>query len=121
MSEDPRCCGSGTCIINIEGRCWCGQQWDGQKMCHTPLAEAARLMVQTRRSRRSRRLRVASDRRPPQARSGDGVPAPQPLAHSDLGLGRHRVPLGKSTMGCGDGISDLQTLLRTMKALQIWI
>jgi hypothetical protein len=40
MSEDPRCCGSGTCIIDTEGRCWCGQQWDGQKMCHAPLASA---------------------------------------------------------------------------------
>ena len=36
MSEDPRCCGSGTCIIDSEGRCWCGQQWDGRKMCHAP-------------------------------------------------------------------------------------
>jgi hypothetical protein len=33
MSEDPRCCGSGTCIIDSEGRCGCGQQWDGEKMC----------------------------------------------------------------------------------------
>jgi hypothetical protein len=33
MTDDPRCCGSGTCIIDDEGRCWCGQQWDGQKMC----------------------------------------------------------------------------------------
>jgi len=41
MTEDPRCCGSGTCIIDAEGRCWCGQQWDGQKMCHVPLASAA--------------------------------------------------------------------------------
>lgn len=32
MAEDPRCCGSGTCIIDPEGRCWCGQQWDGNKM-----------------------------------------------------------------------------------------
>lgn len=32
MTDDPRCCGSGTCIIDPEGRCWCGQQWDGQKM-----------------------------------------------------------------------------------------
>jgi len=32
MSEDPRCCGSGTCIIDVDGRCWCGQQWDGEKM-----------------------------------------------------------------------------------------
>jgi hypothetical protein len=37
MTEDPRCCGSGTCIIDREGRCWCGQQWDGQKMAHVPL------------------------------------------------------------------------------------
>jgi hypothetical protein len=32
MAEDARCCGSGTCIIDAEGRCWCGQQWDGQRM-----------------------------------------------------------------------------------------
>jgi hypothetical protein len=32
MKEDPRCCGTGTCIIDPEGRCWCGQQWDGEKM-----------------------------------------------------------------------------------------
>ncbi len=31
--EDPRCCGTGTCIINEEGQCWCGQRWDGQRMC----------------------------------------------------------------------------------------
>lgn len=31
--EDPRCCGTGTCIINPEGYCWCGQRWDGTKMC----------------------------------------------------------------------------------------
>jgi len=40
MTEDPRCCGSGTCIIDTEGRCWCGQQWDGQRMCPAPLAQA---------------------------------------------------------------------------------
>ena len=32
MSEDLRCCGTGTCIIDPEGFCWCGQQWDGEKM-----------------------------------------------------------------------------------------
>jgi hypothetical protein len=31
--EDERCCGSGTCIINEQGECWCGQKWDGEKMC----------------------------------------------------------------------------------------
>ncbi len=36
MNEDPRCCGSGTCIIDTEGRCWCGQQWDGEKMAAPP-------------------------------------------------------------------------------------
>ena len=40
MSEDPRCCGSTTCIIDAEGRCWCGQQWDGHRMCHSPLSAA---------------------------------------------------------------------------------
>lgn len=39
MTDDPRCCGSGTCIINDAGECWCGQRWDGQKMC-SPVAEA---------------------------------------------------------------------------------
>jgi hypothetical protein len=36
MAEDPRCCGSGTCIIDAEGRCWCGQQWNGHTMCRPP-------------------------------------------------------------------------------------
>ena len=34
MEDDERCCGTGMCIIDAEGRCWCGQQWDGEKMCH---------------------------------------------------------------------------------------
>ena len=33
MQEDKRCCGTGTCLINAQGVCWCGQQWDGEKMC----------------------------------------------------------------------------------------
>jgi len=37
MSEDPRCCGTGTCIISADGVCWCGQQWDGEKMCFPKL------------------------------------------------------------------------------------
>jgi hypothetical protein len=39
MQEDKRCCGSGTCIINEEVVCWCGQRWDGEKMCFDPPAE----------------------------------------------------------------------------------
>ena len=46
MSEDLRCCGTGTCLINNEGHCWCGQRWDGTKMCFggsdlQPVASAA--------------------------------------------------------------------------------
>ncbi len=41
MNEDPRCCGSGMCIIDTEGRCWCGQRWNGQQMCAEPLPSAA--------------------------------------------------------------------------------
>lgn len=31
-ATDKRCCGSGVCIINDAGECWCGQVWDGEKM-----------------------------------------------------------------------------------------
>jgi len=41
MKDDPRCCGSGTCIIDAEGRCWCGRQWDGLAMRQVPLEQAA--------------------------------------------------------------------------------
>lgn len=37
MADDPRCCGTGVCIINAEGYCWCGQKWDGMKMSRPPL------------------------------------------------------------------------------------
>jgi hypothetical protein len=43
MDKDDRCCGSGTCIINNEGECWCGQRWDGEKMCLAPLSLPADL------------------------------------------------------------------------------
>jgi hypothetical protein len=41
MTNDPRCCGTGTCIINADGICWCGQQWDGEKMCFPNLNASA--------------------------------------------------------------------------------
>ena len=40
MSEDPRCCGTGTCIISADGVCWCGQRWDGEKMSFAPVYAA---------------------------------------------------------------------------------
>ena len=33
MNDDERCCGTGTCMINAQGVCWCGQQWNGVEMC----------------------------------------------------------------------------------------
>lgn len=33
MQDDERCCGTGTCIIDENGLCWCGQRWNGQTMC----------------------------------------------------------------------------------------
>jgi hypothetical protein len=36
-TPDKRCCGSGVCIINDAGECWCGQVWDGEKMIAPPL------------------------------------------------------------------------------------
>ncbi len=45
MTEDSRCCGTGTCMINAEGRCWCGQQWDGETLC-SPSNGAARAETQ---------------------------------------------------------------------------
>lgn len=33
MQTDERCCGTGTCLIDAQGVCWCGQRWDGVKMC----------------------------------------------------------------------------------------
>jgi len=44
MEEDERCCGTGTCIINAEGLCWCGQQWNGTMMCR-PTPEIDKTMT----------------------------------------------------------------------------
>ena len=46
--EDMRCCGTGTCIINAEGYCWCGQRWNGERMC---LPEPADSQAQEQRER----------------------------------------------------------------------
>ncbi len=40
MQDDERCCGTGTCIIDAAGRCWCGQQWNGERMCMPPMDSA---------------------------------------------------------------------------------
>ena len=43
MDKDERCCGSGACIINDEGLCWCGQQWNGIKMCRPAAPEVPKV------------------------------------------------------------------------------
>jgi hypothetical protein len=45
MQNDERCCGTGTCIIDEQGRCWCGQKWDGEKMCR-PDASSERTVTE---------------------------------------------------------------------------
>lgn len=43
MQDEESCCGTGTCIIDAHGLCWCGQQWDGVKMCRPAIESAATL------------------------------------------------------------------------------
>ena len=59
MSNDPRCCGTGTCIINAEGLCWCGQRWDGEKMCFMPEPVSAPLRAS------ATSVNTQSEQRPP--------------------------------------------------------
>lgn len=44
-APDKRCCGSGVCIINDAGECWCGQVWDGEKMSAPSLNLTSRPQV----------------------------------------------------------------------------
>ncbi len=44
MQEEERCCGTGTCIIDPEGYCWCGQKWDGEKMSRPPMEDASKTL-----------------------------------------------------------------------------
>ena len=58
--EDERCCGTGHCMINAEGHCWCGQEWDGEKMCQPK--QAAKVEPQSDTSVTS--AYIASDNKP---------------------------------------------------------
>lgn len=51
MQGDERCCGTGTCIINDQGHCWCGQQWDGEKMCRPEVSNVGTLAEQADRAK----------------------------------------------------------------------
>jgi len=53
MTDEPRCCGSGVCIIDADGRCWCGQQWLNQPADQTPVEaeDSVRPTVQSERVR----------------------------------------------------------------------
>lgn len=41
MQDDQRCCGTGIYIIDAGGRYWCGQHWDGEKMCFAQATRSA--------------------------------------------------------------------------------
>ena len=58
--EDERCCGTGHCMINAEGQCWCGQAWDGEKMC-LPMLTAK---VETKSEVQPTSAYIASDNKP---------------------------------------------------------
>ena len=45
--EDERCCGTGTCLIDVQGRCWCGQQWNGSEMCRPETSAPASVLAST--------------------------------------------------------------------------
>jgi hypothetical protein len=60
--EDERCCGTGHCMINADGCCWCGQQWDGEKMCHPK--PAAKTDAETRSEASTTSAYIASDNKP---------------------------------------------------------
>jgi hypothetical protein len=45
QEEDERCCGTGTCILDAQGHCWCGQQWDGLTMCNPAMGNAKATQV----------------------------------------------------------------------------
>jgi len=96
MTIDPRCCGSGTCIVDPEGRCWCGQQWDGEKMCNpTP---GPRLRQDTERQPESDRAAPQQDAEMNRIRSVNGLPAawPAPVMRQGFctGVGRRGLSLG---------------------------
>ena len=64
MNDDERCCGTGTCMINAEGICWCGQRWDGEKMCAPGLPDAPSVEAQA----------DAGDETPAELRTADHPP-----------------------------------------------
>jgi hypothetical protein len=49
-------------MINAEGSCWCGQQWDGEKMCHPKLG--AKVKAETKSETSTTSAYIASDNKP---------------------------------------------------------
>jgi hypothetical protein len=70
--EDNRCCGSGTCIINADGLCWCGQRWDGQRMS-PPAPLAARMGSELAPAEETKASQTAA--------RVESVPEPSPLGN----------------------------------------
>jgi len=94
MTMDPRCCGSGTCIVDPAGRCWCGQQWDGEKMCNPePTAKQ-----DSERQPESRATGPLPDDRMERAGSSSDKPAVTPASavrqRLRIGFGRRWLSMG---------------------------
>ena len=62
--EDERCCGTGHCMINTDGLCWCGQQWDGEKMCNSKPAAKAKTEAETKSDATITSAYIASGNKP---------------------------------------------------------
>ncbi len=62
--EDERCCGTGHCMINADGQCWSGQQWDGEKMCQPKPKVAAESKSECKGDASITSAYIASDNKP---------------------------------------------------------
>ena len=62
--EDERCCGTGHCMINADGQCWCGQQWDGEKMCQPKQKAEAKSDLTSKSDESITSAYIASDNKP---------------------------------------------------------
>ncbi len=52
--DDKRCCGSGACIINAQGVCWCGQKWNGDKLMSSQPSPSKPPIVETKPTKKNK-------------------------------------------------------------------
>lgn len=101
MTIDPRCCGSGTCIVDPAGRCWCGQQWDVEKTCKPePAAQQ-----DTERQPESRGTAPQPDAWMNRVRSANAKPSARPAPAMRQGL-----RISKLTLDVFNDVTDLSSV-----------